>query len=102
MKSLYKYPQNEYPYSKLLNESLKRKGDLKLPEYEILDTGIFDNNEYFDIFTEYCKNDPNDILIRITIHNRSEKEANLHVLPTLFHRNWWSWEIGRASCRERV
>jgi len=98
MKSLYKYPQNEYPYSKLLNESLLRKSDLKKMEYEILDTGIFDENEYFDIFTEYSKNDPNDILIKISIFNRSNKDANLHVLPTLFHRNWWAWGCKYETC----
>jgi Glycosyl hydrolase family 63 C-terminal domain len=89
MKMLYKYPQKAYPYKKLIEESRKRS---RLePEYELLDTGIFDNNEYFDIFIEYAKADEQDILIKITAHNRSEKDAPLTILPTIWFRNTWCW-----------
>lgn len=89
MKHLYKYPQNEFPYIDLVEENGKRgKRDL---EYEILDTGIFDNNEYFDVFTEYAKADSQDILIKITVSNRSSKPSSLFLLPTLWIRNFWSF-----------
>lgn len=89
MKHLYKYPQQEFPYSKLIEENKKRgKAD---PEYELLDTGIFDNNEYFDVFTEYSKASPEDLLIRISVCNRSDKAAAIHLLPTLWLRNYWSF-----------
>ncbi|WDF81064.1 glucosidase [Mucilaginibacter sp. KACC 22773] len=91
MKTLYKYPQNEFPYAWLVNENKRRtRND---PEFELMDTGIFDNNEYFDVFTEYAKNDPNDILVKITVYNRSDKDAALNVMPTLWFRNTWSWGI---------
>ena len=89
MKMLYKYPQAAFPYGKLLDES-RRRSRLD-PEYELLDTGIFDNNEYFDIFVEYAKEGENDILIKVTAHNRSDKAAPLTLLPTLWFRNTWSW-----------
>ena len=90
MKHLYKYPQNEFPYKKLVEENRKRgRNDL---EYELLDTGIFDKNEYFDVFTEYAKGDANDVLIKITVVNRSEKAASLSLLPTLWIRNYWSFK----------
>ncbi|QEC74476.1 MGH1-like glycoside hydrolase domain-containing protein [Mucilaginibacter ginsenosidivorax] len=89
MKTLYKYPQNEFPYAWLVNENKRRtRND---PEFELIDTGIFDNDEYFDVFTEYAKNDQNDILIKITIHNRGDKDAALNVMPTLWFRNTWGW-----------
>jgi hypothetical protein len=88
-KMLYKYPQNEYPYAWLVNEN-KRRGRND-PEFELIDTGTFDQDEYFDVFVEYAKNDPEDILIKITVHNRSEKEAALNVLPTVWFRNTWAW-----------
>jgi hypothetical protein len=89
MKALYKYPQNEFPYARLVEENRRRgKGD---PEFEILDTGVFDDNRYFDITVEYAKNGPNDILIRITAANRSVETATLHLLPTVWFRNTWSW-----------
>ncbi len=92
MKHLYKYPQSEYPYSSLLeaNRSRGRQG----MEYELLDTGIFNDDRYFDVFTEYAKADPEDILIRISLVNRGPEAATLHVLPTLWFRNTWSWEGG--------
>ncbi len=89
MKALYKYPQIEFPYKHLVEEN-RRRGKSQ-PEFELLDTGIFDNNKYFDIFAEYAKASPNDILIRIIIANRSLQPAGLYLLPTLWFRNTWSW-----------
>jgi hypothetical protein len=91
MKALYKYPQNEFPYTRLVEENRQRgKGDR---EFEILDTGLFDDNRYFDITIEYAKNGPNDILIRITVANRGGETATLHLLPTVWFRNTWSWGV---------
>lgn len=89
MKMLYKYPQQAFPYEQLLQENKQR--DRHAPEYELMDTGVFANNEYFDIFVEYAKAGPEDILVKITAHNRSQADAPLHVLPTLWFRNTWSW-----------
>jgi len=88
-KMLYKYPQNEYPYAWLLDENKHRSRDQ--PEFELIDTGIFDNDEYFDVFIEYAKNDPEDILIKITVYNRGSRDAALNVLPTVWFRNTWAW-----------
>ncbi len=92
MKMVYKYPINEFPYQDLVDENAKRTK--KDPEYELVDTGIFDNNEYFDIFIEYAKINHDDILIRVTVVNRSDKKAPLVILPTLWYRNNWSWGYG--------
>ena len=89
MKMLYKYPHEQFPYGQLLNENKKR--DRSTSEFEIIDTGIFDDNNYFDIFIEYAKADADDILIKITIDNRSREDAELLVLPTLWFRNTWIW-----------
>jgi Glycosyl hydrolase family 63 C-terminal domain len=89
MKMLYQYPQNEFPYQLLIQENAKRS--LQEPEYELIDTGIFQENAYFDIVIEYAKSDPQDILINVTAFNRSSKPAQLHFLPTLWFRNTWSW-----------
>jgi hypothetical protein len=89
MKYLYKYPQNEYPYLDLINTN---RGRSRLdPEYELLDTGIFNGDRYFDVFVEYAKASPTDILIQITVANRGPEAATLHVLPTLWFRNTWAW-----------
>ena len=89
MKYLYKYPQNAYPYSNLVEtNSWRRRADA---EYELLDTGIFDDDRYFDVFVEYAKAAPNDILIEIHLCNRARETATLHVLPTLWFRNTWTW-----------
>jgi hypothetical protein len=89
MKYLYKYPQAAYPYAQLVETNKKiGRGDL---EYELLDTGVFDENRYFDVFVEYAKASPDDILIEITVHNRGPETAALHVLPTVWFRNVWSW-----------
>lgn len=88
-KYLYKYPQTAFPYQKLYEENAKRN---KLqPEYELVDTGIFDEDKYFDVFIEYAKADAEDICIKITAHNRGDESAPLHVLPTVWFRNRWSW-----------
>ncbi|NNE75562.1 MAG: glucosidase, partial [Pricia sp.] len=89
MKHLYKYPQKEFPYLKLVEENALR-GKLD-NEYELLDTGIFDNNEYFDVVTEYAKAGEEDLLIKISICNRGPETARLSVLPTLWIRNFWSF-----------
>jgi len=89
MKYLYKYPQNEYPYLNLIQTNRGRsKTD---PEYELLDTGIFNEDRYFDVFVEYAKATPADMLIQISVHNRGPDESVVHVLPTLWFRNTWSW-----------
>ena len=89
MKMLYKYPLQAFPYQQLLYENQKRSR--KETEFEIMDTGIFDADEYFDVFTEYAKTTPDDILIQITIHNRSSEAAVLQVLPAVWFRNTWAW-----------
>jgi Mannosylglycerate hydrolase MGH1-like glycoside hydrolase domain/Glycosyl hydrolase family 63 C-terminal domain len=89
MKYLYKYPQAEFPYAKLVEENRRR--DRRQPEFELLDTGVFDEDRYFDVFVEYAKADVEDILIKITVTNRGPEAANLRVLPTIWFRNTWSW-----------
>jgi hypothetical protein len=89
MKYLYKYPQQAFPYHDLIEHNRKRSREEF--EYELLDTGVFDNDRYFDVFLEYAKNGPEDILIRITVHNRGREAAKLRLLPTLWFRNTWSW-----------
>jgi hypothetical protein len=88
-KALYKYPQAEYPYARLIEENSKRSKMER--EYELEDTGAFDENRYFDVFVEYAKAAPDDLLIRITIANRGPELASIHVLPTLWFRNVWTW-----------
>jgi len=89
MKALYKYPQSEYPYGRLVEENRRRgKGD---PEFELLDSGAFDGGRYFDVFAEYAKASPDDVAIRITVANRGPDAATIHLLPTLWFRNTWSW-----------
>ena len=89
MKYLYKYPQAEFPYRDLVETNRRRSREEF--EYELLDTGIFDEDRYFDVFVEYAKADPEDILIQITAHNRGPEAATLCLLPTLWFRNTWSW-----------
>ena len=88
-KMLYKYPQQEYPYAWLIDEN-KRRGRND-PEFELIDTGLLDQNAYFDVFIEYAKNTPEDILIKITVHNRGFQDAALNVMPTIWFRNTWAW-----------
>ena len=88
-KMLYKYPQRKFPYGKLLKHNARRT---RLePEYELLDTGVFDDNRYFDVFIEYAKAGPEDILLQITVHNRGGRKASVQVLPQLWFRNTWGW-----------
>lgn len=89
MKMLYKYVQQEYPYKWLVEENGRRNKDY--PEFELLDTGLFDERQYFDIFVEYAKADTDDILVKITIHNRGDEDAAIQVLPTVWFRNTWVW-----------
>jgi hypothetical protein len=89
MKYLYKYPQAEFPYRELVETNRRRSREDF--EYELLDTGVFDADRYFDVFVEYAKADPEDTLIRVTVHNRGPEADELHVLPTLWFRNTWSW-----------
>ena len=95
LKALYKYPQAEFPYAELIAEGRRRgRGDA---EYELVDTGVFDGNRYFDVLAEYAKASPDDILLRVTVTNRGPERARLHVLPTVWCRNTWSWGGGYES-----
>ena len=96
LKALYKYPQAEFPYDKLV--SVNRNRGLDLPEYELIDTGIFEGGRYFDVFAEYAKQDANDIHIRVTIANRAEEAAEIVILPTLWFRNVWTWGCSHEGC----
>lgn len=89
MKMLYKYPQAAFPYESLVEENRKR--NRLQPEFELIDTGIFDKDKYFDVFVEYAKAAEEDILIKITVYNRGNEDAPLHVLPQIWFRNTWSW-----------
>jgi hypothetical protein len=107
MKYLYKYPQEEFPYRDLVEMNGGRSREEM--EYELLDTGLFDDDRYFDVFVEYAKSDPEDVLIRISVYNRGPEAAQIHLLPILWFRNTWSWgdkepkpvleEIDRATLR---
>jgi len=94
MKCLYKYPQAAFPYRRLVEENARR--GRPQPEYELLDTGVFDGDRYFDVTVEYAKGGVDDLLIRVTAVNRGPEAAELHLLPTLWFRNTWSWDVGAA------
>jgi len=102
MRYLYKYPQAAYPYSKLVDSNRGRSRQEF--EFELLDTGVFDDDRYFDVFVEYAKDSAEDVLVRITIENRGPEPATLHVLPTLWFRNTWSWGVSspRPVLREKA
>lgn len=89
MRGLYKYPQAEFPYAQLVEEN-RRRG-LEAGEFEITDTGVFDDGRYFDVFTDYAKSDPDHLRIRVTVANRGPEAATLHLLPSLWFRNMWTW-----------
>src|SRR5207249_3431927 len=93
LKGLYKYPQARFPYEDLVAENHRRSRAQS--EYEITDTGVFDGERYFDVVAEYAKEQPNDILIRLTVTNRGPEAAQLTLLPTLWFRNTWAW--GRSA-----
>jgi Mannosylglycerate hydrolase MGH1-like glycoside hydrolase domain len=95
LKALYKYPQAAFPYEELIAESGRRtRHD---PEYELLDTGAFDGDRYFDVFVEYAKAAPEDVLVRVRAYNRGPDAATLHLVPTLWFRNTWSWKGGHEA-----
>ncbi len=94
LKYLYKYPQRPFPYALLVEEN-RRRGRLE-PEFELLDTGIFDDDRYFDVFVEYAKASPDELVMRVTVYNRGPAAAEIHVLPHLWFRNDWSWRPGAA------
>jgi hypothetical protein len=94
MKYLYKYPQAEFPYRRLVEENQARNG--QGPEHELLDTGVFDEDRYFDVFVEYAKASPDDLCVRIEAFNRGPEAAPLHILPHLWFRNTWSWSDPRG------
>src|SRR5262245_16589355 len=96
LRGLYKYPQAAFPYTRLVEENAHR-GKFE-PEFELADTGAFDHNRYFDVLIEYAKDSPNDILIRLTASNRGPEKATLHLLPTLWFRNTWSWGCKHEGC----
>ncbi|HUL79264.1 MAG TPA: glucosidase [Vicinamibacteria bacterium] len=100
MKYLYKYPQAAYPYEDIVRTNGGRSR--REPEYELLDTGVFDQDRYFDVFVEYAKAAPEDLLVQVTVHNRGPEPATLHVLPTVWFRNTWSWggDAPRPSLRQ--
>jgi hypothetical protein len=97
LKLLYKYPQRAFPYDLLVAESRRRGRDR--PEFELLDTGVFDDDRYFDVFVEYAKAGPEDVLMRVTVHNRGPEEAVIHLLPQVWFRNTWSWGAGAPKPR---
>lgn len=98
MKYLYKYPQAAYPYEQLVKGNQGRSRQEF--EYELINTGIFNEDRYFDVFVEYAKESPEDLLVQISIHNRGPEAAEIHVLPTLWFRNRWSW--GKDNLRPTV
>jgi hypothetical protein len=96
LKALYKYPQAAFPYDMLVAENARRsRFD---PEFELLDTGVFEDRRYFDVLAEYAKASPNDVLIRMTVANRGPEAATIHLLPTLWFRNTWSWGCTHEGC----
>ena len=95
LRMLYKYPQREFPYSRLVEEN-RRRG-IGQPEFELIDTGVFDDDRYFDVFVEYAQAEPDDILMRITVENRGPDTAPIHLLPQLWFRNTWSWKGGTSK-----
>lgn len=94
LKMLYKYPQREFPYEELQIENRKRGRDV--PEYEIIDSHVFSDNNYFDVFVEYAKDGPEDILMKITVNNRGPRAAEITVIPQIWFRNTWTWDQSRS------
>ncbi|KAB2661029.1 MAG: glucosidase [Verrucomicrobia bacterium] len=98
-RALYKYPQAAFPYQRLADEN--RAAGKSRPEFELRDTGIFDDNRYFDVEATYSKQSPDDLLMRVTVSNRGPVDAELHLLPTLWFRNTWSWGCTHEGCSTR-
>ena len=90
MRMLYKYPQAAFPYGHLVDENRRRGRDA--PEFELIDTGVFDDDRYFDVVVEYAKADAEDLVMRVTVTNRGPEAAPIHVLPTVWFRNTWVWD----------
>jgi hypothetical protein len=99
LKMLYKYPQRAFPYADLVGENARR--GIAPPEYELVDTGVYDEGRYFDVFVEYAQAAPNDIVMRVTVHNRGPAAADLLIVPQLVFRNTWSWENGGSKPQMR-
>ena len=99
MEALYKYPQAEYPYARLVEENKNRS--FQDPEFELEDTGVFDESKYWDIYAEYAKGGPNDILIKIRVCNRGPETSVIHLLPTLWYRNTWIWGCEHEGCTRK-
>jgi hypothetical protein len=101
-RTLYKLPQAAYPYQWLIDENARRRGSTAM-EFELIDTGIFDDDRYFDIEVEYAKADVDDVLMRATVHNRGPEQASIHILPQVWFRNIWSWSAGirKPSLKDR-
>ena len=100
LRMLYKYPHGEYPYARLVEEN-RRRG-IAQPEFELIDSGAFDDDRYFDVFVEYAQGEPEDILMRVTVENRGPQAATLHLLPQLWFRNTWSWKDGARRPQLRM
>jgi hypothetical protein len=96
MKALYKYPLSPFPYSQLEHENRRRP--ITEPEFELIDTGVFKDSNYCDVFATYAKKSPNDIMIKLTVGNRSAEPVKLHLLPTLWYRNTWIWGCQHEGC----
>src|SRR5207244_8281315 len=90
-------PQTAFPYEQLINENRNRSK--LVGEFELMDTGVFDENKYFDVFVEYAKADVEDIFVKITVANRAAEDATIHVLPTIWFRNRWTWDGAEANCK---
>ena len=99
MKALYKYPQSEFPYAKLVHENRVRTNQQL--EYELEDTGVFDESKYWDVFAEYAKKEPYDILIRVRVCNRGPASSTIHLLPTFWYRNTWIWGCTHEGCTRK-
>ncbi|HET9833793.1 MAG TPA: hypothetical protein VFP91_18855, partial [Vicinamibacterales bacterium] len=95
LRMLYKYPQNQYPYAQLVEENARRT--LQQNEFELIDTGVFDQDRYWDVFVEYFKAAPDDILTQISVYNRGHDTATIRVLPQIWFRNTWSWNDSSAK-----
>lgn len=100
LRMLYKYPQRAFPYAELVEEN-RNRGQAE-PEYEIQDTGAFDEGRYFDVEIEYAKAAPRDVLMRVTVHNRGPEPATIRILPHIWFRNTWSWSHGASKPRLEV
>jgi hypothetical protein len=100
LRYLYRYPQRAFPYEQLVRENGQR--DRNAMEFELVDTGVFDDDRYFDVFVDYAKASTDDLLVEITVHNRGADTATLHLLPTLWFRNTWSWSASGSETESEL